>query len=59
MLDGLYQSAIVYFIPYLVWISSLPVSRTGLAMDALADFGTTVAVAAIFSANTFVGINTQ
>jgi phospholipid-translocating ATPase len=59
MLDGLYQSAVVFFIPHLVWSLGPPLSRTGKAMDALADFGTTVAVAAIFSANTFVGLNTQ
>jgi phospholipid-translocating ATPase len=59
MIDGFYQSAVVFFIPYVVWTVSLPVSHTGRAMDALADFGTTVAVAAIFAANTFVGINTK
>ncbi|KIK32591.1 hypothetical protein CY34DRAFT_757577 [Suillus luteus UH-Slu-Lm8-n1] len=46
MLDGLYQSAVVFFIPY-------------LSIDSLADFGTTIAVAAIFAANTYVGMNTH
>jgi magnesium-transporting ATPase (P-type) len=59
MLDGLYQSAVVFFIPYLVWHIGLAVSYNGKGIDSLADFGTTVAVAAIFSANTYVGMNTH
>ncbi|KDQ08052.1 hypothetical protein BOTBODRAFT_586296 [Botryobasidium botryosum FD-172 SS1] len=57
MFDGLYQSAIVYFIPYLVWTLSIPISSNGRAIESLADFGTTVSVAAICAANLFVGIN--
>ncbi|KAJ7256227.1 hypothetical protein B0H12DRAFT_1112856 [Mycena haematopus] len=57
MLDGLYQSAVVYFIPYLVWRFGLAVSWNGKGIDSLADFGTTVAVAAILTANTYVGLN--
>ncbi|KAJ7444617.1 phospholipid-transporting ATPase 1 [Mycena galericulata] len=59
MLDGLYQSAVVYFIPYLIWTFGLAVSWNGKGIDSLADFGTTVAVAAICSANTYVGMNTH
>jgi phospholipid-translocating ATPase len=59
MADGLYQSAVVYFIPYLVWTLGLSVSWNGRGIDSLADFGTTVSVAAIFTANTYVGINTR
>jgi phospholipid-translocating ATPase len=58
MFDGLYQSGVVFFFPYLVWTIGLPVSWNGKAMESLADFGTTAAVAAIFSANTYVGIDT-
>lgn len=57
--DGLYQSAVVFFIPFLVWTLGSPVSWNGKGIDSLADFGTTVAVAAIFSANTYVGMNTH
>jgi phospholipid-translocating ATPase len=57
MFDGLYQSAIVYFLPYLIWSVGLPVSASGKGVDSLSDFGTTVSVAAIFAANIFVGIN--
>ncbi|KAJ6607681.1 phospholipid-translocating P-type ATPase [Mycena sp. CBHHK59/15] len=59
MLDGLYQSGVVFFIPYLVWTFGLAVSWNGKGIDSLADFGTTVAVAAILTANTYVGLNTN
>ena len=59
MLDGLYQSAVVFFIPYLAWSLGLAVSWNGCGIDSLADFGTTVAVSAIFAANTYVGLNTH
>ncbi|KDQ51836.1 hypothetical protein JAAARDRAFT_198713 [Jaapia argillacea MUCL 33604] len=59
MLDGLYQSVVVYFIPFCVWYFGSAVSWNGKGIDSLADFGTTVAVAAIFAANTYVGLNTN
>ena len=59
MLDGLYQSAIVYFIPYLAWSLDLAVSWNGKGIDSIADFGTTIAIAAILSANCYVGLNTR
>jgi hypothetical protein len=59
MLDCLYQSAVVFFIPYLVWQLGLAASHNGKGIDSLANFGTTVVVAAIFAANTYVGMNTD
>lgn len=59
MADGFYQSAVVFFFPYLVWTLGNVVSWNGKTIESLADFGTTVSVAAIFSANTYVGINTR
>ncbi|KIJ56259.1 hypothetical protein M422DRAFT_219400 [Sphaerobolus stellatus SS14] len=60
MLDGLYQSAVVFFIPYCVWaLGDVTVSWDGRAIESLSDFGTTASVAAIFSANIFVGLNTR
>ncbi|KAF8875785.1 phospholipid-transporting ATPase 1 [Infundibulicybe gibba] len=59
MSDGLYQSAVIFFFPYLVWTLGWAISWNGKGIDSLADFGTTVAVAAIFSANSYVGINTN
>lgn len=58
MLDGLYQSAVAYFISFCAWSLGLAVAWNGKGIDSLADFGTTVAVSAIFAANTYVGINT-
>ncbi|THH16206.1 hypothetical protein EW146_g4397 [Bondarzewia mesenterica] len=59
MLDGLYQSAVVYFITYAAWSLGPATSWNGKGIDSLSDFGTTVSVAAIFAANCYVGINTQ
>ncbi|KAF5370921.1 hypothetical protein D9615_009819 [Tricholomella constricta] len=59
MTDGLYQSAVIFFIPYLVWTLGLTISWNGKTIESLSDFGTTVSVAAIFAANTYVGINTH
>ncbi len=59
MIDGLYQSVVVFFIPYFVWVLGPAVSWNGKAMDSLADFGTTASVAAILSANIYVGLNTH
>ena len=59
MLDGLYQSAVVFFIPYVAWVLGPAVSWNGKAVDSLSDFGTTVSVAAIWAANCYVGINTH
>ncbi|KAI0794941.1 phospholipid-translocating P-type ATPase [Abortiporus biennis] len=59
MIDGFYQSAIVFFIPYLVWTLGISASWNGRTIESLADFGTTVSVAAIFAANCYVGINTH
>jgi phospholipid-translocating ATPase len=59
MLDGLYQSTVVFYIPYLVWTAGPAISWNGRTIESLSDFGTTVAVAAIITANSYVGINTN
>ena len=59
MLDGLYQSAVVFYIPYLVWTAGQAISWNGRTIESLSDFGTTVAAAAIITANCYVGINTN
>ncbi|KAI0037154.1 phospholipid-translocating P-type ATPase [Vararia minispora EC-137] len=59
MADGFYQSAVVFFFPYLTWTIGLPISWNGKTLEALSDYGTTIAVAAIFAANTYVGIDTH
>lgn len=59
MFDGFYQSAVVYFISFVVWQNGRATSWTGKTIDSLTDFGTTVSVSAIFCANIFVGLNTS
>ena len=59
MADGLYQSVVVYFIPFFAWSLAPAISWNGKGIDSLADFGTTIAVAAILSANSYVGLNTH
>ncbi len=59
MLDGLYQSLVVFFVPYFVWSLGPAASHNGLNIESLSDFGTTVAVAAVFSANIFVGLSNR
>lgn len=59
MLDGFYQSLVVFFVPYFAWTLGPAASADGRAIDSISDFGTTVAVAAIWAANTYVGINTH
>ncbi|GAA6021480.1 hypothetical protein JCM11491_006510 [Sporobolomyces phaffii] len=56
MLDGLYQSAIAFFIPYLVFIWSPSHSVTGHDFSVW-EFGTTVAACACTAANLFVGLH--
>lgn len=59
MMDGFYQSLVVYFIPFAIWTVAMPVSWNGKGIDSLADFGTTTSVAAIFAANIYVGMSTH
>ena len=56
MLDGLYQSVICFFVPYLVFAYTASNSVTGRDVS-LWDFGTTVAACAITSANLYVGLH--
>jgi magnesium-transporting ATPase (P-type) len=59
MLDGLYQSAVVFYVPYLAWTVGSAISWNGRTIESLSDFGTTVAAAAIVTANSYVGLNTN
>jgi phospholipid-translocating ATPase len=59
MFDGLYQSAVVYFVPYITWETSTAASWDGRAMDSVLEYGTTVAVSAMLAANFYVAMNTK
>ncbi|GAA5939061.1 uncharacterized protein JCM15063_004409 [Sporobolomyces koalae] len=56
MLDGLYQSIIAFFVPYLVFVWSPTHSVTGHDFSVW-EFGTTVAACACTAANLFVGLH--
>ncbi|KAM0786967.1 hypothetical protein ACM66B_002385 [Microbotryomycetes sp. NB124-2] len=56
MFDGLYQSAVSFFVPYAVFAFCTSLSSTGRDVS-LWDFGTTVAACAVTSANLYVGLH--
>jgi len=59
MLDGLYQSAIVFFIPFVVYWDGTTWSSSGRDTNDLYDLSSCMAAAAVFAANLYVGINTR
>ena len=59
VLDGLYQSVICFFIPYLVYGEGQSGSYSGRDTGSLYELGTTVAAGAIASANFFIGLNSR
>lgn len=59
MTDGLYQSAVIFFIPFCAWRLGSQVTWNGKGIESLSDFGTTVAVSGIVAANTYVGLGTN
>jgi len=59
MADGLYQSAILFFIPMLCYGSGHSWDSDGKDTNSLYELGTTIAVAGVFVANLYTGINTR
>nr|ODN93929.1 phospholipid-translocating ATPase [Cryptococcus depauperatus CBS 7841] len=59
MVDGLYQSAVIFFIPYLAYGAGESWSHTGRDTNSLWEFGTAVAAAGVLAANGYVGINSK
>ncbi|WWC88623.1 uncharacterized protein L201_003536 [Kwoniella dendrophila CBS 6074] len=59
MLDGLYQSAVIFFIPYASLGGGETWSVTGRDTNALNDFGTAIAATGVLAANSYVGINSR
>ncbi|OWZ64894.1 hypothetical protein AYX14_06362 [Cryptococcus neoformans] len=57
MFDGLYQSAVIFFIPYFAYGIGESWSNQGRDTNSLWDIGTTVACAGVLSANGYVSIN--
>lgn len=58
MVDGIYQSVMVFFIPYLLFIPSTPVTFNGLGLEDRLRFGSYVAHPAILAINGYILINT-
>ncbi|OCF37231.1 phospholipid-translocating ATPase [Kwoniella heveanensis BCC8398] len=59
MFDGLYQSAVIFFIPWAVYGQGETWSSSGRDTNCLHDLGTTIACAGVLAANSYVGINNR
>lgn len=57
--DGLYQSAILFFIPFLCYGAGQSWASDGKDTNSLYEIGSTIAVAGVCTANLYVGINTR
>ncbi|KAK9443109.1 phospholipid-translocating P-type ATPase domain-containing protein [Metarhizium brunneum] len=58
MVDGVYQSVMVFFIPYLLFIPAKSVTFNGLGLEDRLRFGAYVAHPAILAINGYILINT-
>ncbi|KYK59925.1 phospholipid-translocating P-type ATPase domain-containing protein [Drechmeria coniospora] len=58
MIDGIYQSVMVFFIPYLLFVPSRPVSSNGLGLEDRLRFGAYIAHPAVVTINGYILINT-
>lgn len=58
MLDGIYQSVMVFFIPYLLFMDGTFISMNGLGLEDRLRFGAYVAHPAIITINMYILINT-
>jgi phospholipid-translocating ATPase len=59
MLDGLYQSAVIFFIPYFIYGDGTTWSSSGRDTNDLYDLSSAIAASGVFAANLYVGINTR
>ncbi|KAI5464480.1 hypothetical protein BGZ63DRAFT_421507 [Mariannaea sp. PMI_226] len=58
MVDGIYQSVMVFFIPYLLFMDGQLVTMSGLGVDDRVRFGAYVAHPAVITINMYILINT-
>ncbi|KAF4978585.1 hypothetical protein FZEAL_5057 [Fusarium zealandicum] len=58
MIDGIYQSVMVFFIPYLLFQPGTSVTMNGLNVEDLLRFGTYIAHPAVITINMYILINT-
>lgn len=59
IIDGVYQSVICFFVPFLTYYLSPTQSITGRSSDSLAELGTTIAIATIIATNIYTGMMTR
>lgn len=59
VIDGIYQSAVIFFVPYGVMVYGATWSPSGCDTNGLYDLGTTVAAAGVLAANLYIGVNTR
>ncbi|WWD04928.1 hypothetical protein V865_002999 [Kwoniella europaea PYCC6329] len=59
MADGLYQSAVIFFVPFFCYGGGETWSSSGRDTNCLYDLGTAVAAAGVLAANSYVGINSR
>lgn len=58
MIDGIYQSVMVFFIPYLLFISGRSVTFSGLGLEDRLRFGAYIAHPAVLTINGYILLNT-
>jgi phospholipid-translocating ATPase len=58
MVDGVYQSVMVFFIPYLLFSPGTPITLTGLNVEDRLRFGAYIAHPAVVTINLYILINT-
>ncbi|EGR47508.1 uncharacterized protein TRIREDRAFT_79258 [Trichoderma reesei QM6a] len=58
MLDGIYQSVMVFYIPYLLFRPARPVTMNGLGLDDRYRLGAYVAHPAVLTINAYILLNT-
>lgn len=58
MLDGIYQSIMVFYIPYLLFMPARPVTENGLGVDDRYRFGAYIAHPAVLTINAYILMNT-
>ncbi|KAL7789585.1 hypothetical protein V8C43DRAFT_97371 [Trichoderma afarasin] len=58
MLDGIYQSVMVFYIPYLLFMPARPVTMNGLGLEDRYRFGAYIAHPAVLTINAYILMNT-
>lgn len=57
MIDGVYQSVMVFFIPYLLFVTAMPITANGLNIEDRVRFGCYIAHPGVITINMYILIN--